>query len=26
LVGTTSIQATVDYVGITCKGGVIWNT
>jgi hypothetical protein len=23
LVGTTSILATVDYVGITCKGGVI---
>jgi hypothetical protein len=23
LVGLTSIQATVDYVGITCKGGVI---
>lgn len=23
LVGTTAIQATVDYIGITCKGGVI---
>jgi hypothetical protein len=23
LVGTTSIQATVDYIGISCKGGII---
>jgi hypothetical protein len=23
LVGTTRIEATVDYVGITCKGGII---
>jgi hypothetical protein len=23
LVGTTAIQATVDYVGISCRGGVI---